>query len=192
MICDSRFESQIAIAVKSRDLEHLAGAPSIPISWASSRSLGLSPRTSICFQVDNAPTCYRAPKWPDPEFPRKIPKKYPPARNSGLQEFTPKIPRKYRKNTPKIPKMHILVFFWYFWGIFLGFQNFGPRGIFSVFFVGPSRGSVAGRGVLNFQGPFEHILGPAAPASVPPMRKRDAQHKLKHHTSPQKNKVAQK
>ena len=85
--------------------------------------------------VQNAPTCYRAPKWPNPEFPRKIPEKYPPARNSGLPEFTPKIARKYRKNDPKIEKMGILVFWGYFFGIFLVFQNFGPRGIFLVFFV---------------------------------------------------------
>ena len=50
--------------------------------------------------------------------------------------------------------MRILV---YFWGILLGFQNFGPGGIFSVFFVeipvgpcdGLCQGYVAGRGVLN-------------------------------------------
>ena len=34
-------------------------------------------------KVKSAPTCYRAPRWPDPEFLPKIPKKYPPARNSG-------------------------------------------------------------------------------------------------------------
>ena len=45
---------------------------------------------------------------------------------------TPKIPKKYRKNT----KIRIFsVFFRYFRGIFLGFQNFGPGGIFLVFFV---------------------------------------------------------
>ena len=47
----------------------------------------------VCYpchpKVENAPTCYRAPKWPDPDFPRKIPKKYPPARNSGLPDFSP-------------------------------------------------------------------------------------------------------
>ena len=80
--------------------------------------------------LENAPTCYRAPKWPDPEFPEKIPKKYLPGRNSGLPEFSPKIPRKYQKIPKKYPKVRILVFFRYFWGIFLGFQNFGPGGIF--------------------------------------------------------------
>ena len=38
-------------------------------------------------KVENAPICYRAPKWPDPEFPRKISKKHPQARNSGVPEF---------------------------------------------------------------------------------------------------------
>ena len=85
--------------------------------------------------VENALTCYRAPRWPDPEFPRKIPKKYPPARNSGLPEFTPKIPKKYRRNTPKIPKMTVFGIFSVFWGIFWGVQNFGLGAIFSVFFV---------------------------------------------------------
>ena len=108
------------------------------------------------FRIENAPTCYRAPKWPDPEFPRKIPKKYPPARNSGTPRNTPKIPRKYRKNTPKIPKTRIFgIFFGILGGIFFGFQNFGP-GVFFRYFswkfrVGPSRGSVAGWGVLKFR-----------------------------------------
>ena len=52
-------------------------------------------------------------------FHGMVPKKYLPARYSGLPEFSPKIPGKYRKNTPKISKM----------------RN--------------SRGSVAGWGVLN-------------------------------------------
>ena len=101
----------------------------------------------------NAPTCYRAPRWPEPEFPRKIPEKYPPARNSGT-------PRKHPKNTEKIPKMRIFgnlgVFFRYFRGI-LGINSGSPEfragGIFSVFSwkfrVGPFRGSVAGRVGLN-------------------------------------------
>ena len=37
---------------------HLAGAP---------RKGKMAPR------VKNAPTCYRAPRWADPEFPRKMP-----------------------------------------------------------------------------------------------------------------------
>ena len=67
-------------------------------------------------------------------------------------------PRRYpenaQKNTPKIiHKRAFRVFFRYLGGIFLGFQNFGPGGIFRYFSwkfrVGPSRGSVAGRGVLK-------------------------------------------
>ena len=84
---------------------------------------------------ENAPTCYRAPRWPDPEFPRKIPKKYPRAEILEPQENTPKIPKKYQN-------AHFLIFLGYFFGIFgvfwgeiLGVQNFGPGGIFSVFFV---------------------------------------------------------
>ena len=38
VICDSRFESQIAIAIKSRDLEHLA--PWVDKSWFSGRGWG--------------------------------------------------------------------------------------------------------------------------------------------------------
>ena len=79
-------------------------------------------------------------------------KKTPPARNSELPEFTPKIPRKYRKNAPKIPKMRIFGIFSVFLGYFLGVPEFRPEGYFSwKFRVGPSRGSVAGRGVLNTQ-----------------------------------------
>ena len=46
-----------------------------------------------------------------------------PARNSGLPEVTPQnTSQKYRRNTPKIPKMPILGIFF---GIFGGLQNFG-------------------------------------------------------------------
>ena len=62
-------------------------------------------------------------------FHEKYRKKYPLGRNSGLPEFTPKIPRKYQKNTPKIPKMPVLGIFSVFSGYFLEFQNFGPGGI---------------------------------------------------------------
>ena len=109
-------------------------------------------------RLENAPTCYRAPKWPDPEFPRKIPKKYPAARNSGLPEFTPKMPRKYRKNTPKIPKMRIFGIFSFIFGVFSWGSRISARGVFFRYFswkfrVGPSRGSVAGRGVLKIRLP---------------------------------------
>ena len=89
--------------------------------------------------VENAPTCYRAPKWPDPEFPQKIPKKNTP-RPEILDSQN--LPPKYPENTEKIPQNTKNARFWYFFGIFsvfggifLGFQNFCPRGIFSVFFV---------------------------------------------------------
>ena len=89
--------------------------------------------------VENAPACYRAPGWPDPEFPRKIPKKY----HSGLAEFTPKIPRKYQKSTSKIPKFAVF-------GISSVFSWGSKISTWRLFYrVGPSRGSVAGRGVLN-------------------------------------------
>ena len=111
-------------------------------------------------------TCYRAPKWPDPEFfPRKILKKYPPARNSGLPEFlTPKILENTEKNALKIPKkkprkntIFGYFFFVFFFGI-LGVFSWGSRilawGVFFRYFswnfrVGPSWGSDAGRGVLK-------------------------------------------
>ena len=81
--------------------------------------------------------------------------KYPPARNSGLPEFTPKIPRKYRKNTPKIPKMTVFGIFSVFLGYFLGVPKFRLGGYFFGIFCGNSgsghlgRGSVAGGGILN-------------------------------------------
>ena len=69
--------------------------------------------------VKNAPTCYRAPRWPDPEFPRKIPKKYPSGRSSGTPR---KYPKKYRKNTKNAhfwySAGYFLVFSGYFWGKF--------------------------------------------------------------------------
>ena len=97
----------------------------------------MAPKRAWCSssKIENAPTCYRAPKWPDPEFPRKMPKKYPPARNSGLPEFTPKIPRKYRKNTPKMPKN---THFWYFFDIFGVFSWGSPEGYFFGIFRGNS------------------------------------------------------
>ena len=65
-------------------------------------------------------------------------------------QSTPKIPTKYPQNTQN-------AHFWYFFGIF-GVFSWGSRisaqGVFFRYFswkfqVGPSRGSVAGRGVLN-------------------------------------------
>ena len=109
------------------------------------------------FPVENAPTCNRALRWPDQEFQRKIPQKYP-----GLKFWTPRISpqntQNYRKIPPKYRKNALLGVFSEFGGFFLGFQNFGPGLIFSAFFVefrvGPSRGSVADQGVLNFPDNF--------------------------------------
>ena len=104
--------------------------------------------------LENASTSYRAPRWPDPEIPRKIPKKYPP----DPQFWTPRIlTPKYPENTEKIPPNTKNAHFRYFFGI-LGVFSWGSRisarGVFFRYFpwkfrVGPSRGSVAGRGVLN-------------------------------------------
>ena len=91
----------------------------------------------VNLNFENAPTCYRAPKWPDPEFPRKIPKKYPPGRNSGT-------PRKYPQNAEKIPKMRIFgilgVFFGYFQGI-LGVNSGSPEFRAGGYFFGIFRGN---------------------------------------------------
>ena len=107
----------------------------------------------VCSMVENAPTCYRAPRWPDPEFPRKIPKKYLPARNSGTQE----IPQKYQKYAFLVfGGVFCSVFSGYFRGKFWESRISGRRGrrVFFRFFswrfrVGPFRGPVAGQGVLK-------------------------------------------
>ena len=88
------------------------------------------------FNVENAPTCCRALKWPDPEFPRKIPKKIPPGPKFWNSK---KIPQKYRKNTKN-------AHFGYFGGIFPAFSGYfggkfwesriSGRGVFfRIFFV---------------------------------------------------------
>ena len=41
-------------------------------SWLKLAFFG---RPDFPSRVENAPACYRAPRWPDPEFPQKIPKK---------------------------------------------------------------------------------------------------------------------
>ena len=81
--------------------------------------------------VENAPACYRAPGWPDPEFSRKSTEKYPLARNSGLPEFAPKIPKKYPQNTPN----HRFGIFSVFLGYFLGVPKCRPAAYFFGFFV---------------------------------------------------------
>ena len=100
----------------------------------------------------NAPTCYRAPRRPNPELPRKIPNKKKAGPKFWTPGFAPKLPRKYRKNTPKI---YQYTYFWYFFG---GVFSWGSRISARFFFfrhfswnfqVGLSRGSVAGREVLK-------------------------------------------
>ena len=91
----------------------------------------------------------------DPEFPRKIPKKYPSDRNSGTprkyRKNTEKIPKKYRKNTEKIPKMRIFgilgVFFRYFRGI-LGVNSGSPEFPAGGYFFGIFRGN-SGSGPIS-------------------------------------------
>ena len=98
-------------------------------------------------KLENAPTCYRGPRWPDPEFPRKIPKKY--LRPAILDSQN--LPPKYPENTPKNTK-HAFSTFSVFWGYFLGVPEYRPEGYFFSIFCGnsgPSRGFVTGRGVLN-------------------------------------------
>ena len=114
------FSEPIRIAAESHD--------TMPLSLHGQLII---PSTGVRMVPLRTPTCCRAPKWSDPEFPRKIPKKYPTARNSGLPEFTP---RKPQENTPKIPpkyqKCAFLVFLGYFGGIFLGVPEFRPEGYF--------------------------------------------------------------
>ena len=116
----------------------------------------LSRRAVECrSRIKNPPTCYKAPKWPDREFPRKIPK-------TSLKLWNPKkTPRKHPENTPKIPKKYQKCAFFVFGEYFLLFSGYfrgrfwesriSGRGVFFWYFswkfrVGPSQGSVAGQG----------------------------------------------
>ena len=73
--------------------------------FSSGRILQENPRNSA-ERVENAPTCYRAPRWSDPEFPqKKCRTNTPPARNSG---------------TPRNTEKKKMVLWGYFFGIFLG------------------------------------------------------------------------
>ena len=94
--------------------------------------------------VENAPTCYRAPRWSGPEFPRKIPKN---TRRPEIQD-PQNLPPKYPENTKKYPQntAHLGYFFSVF-GVFSGGSRISARGVFFRYFswkfrVGPSRGSV--------------------------------------------------
>ena len=72
------------------------------------------------------------PTW---NFYEKYRKNTPRPEILDSQNLAPKYPENTEKIPPKYQKMCILVFFRYFGGIFLGFQNLGPGVIFSVFFV---------------------------------------------------------
>ena len=120
--------------------------------------------------LEDSPTCYRAPGWPDPEFPQEIPKITPQPEILDSQNFAPKIPRKYRKHTKNIPRMPVLGTFCVL-GVCWGFQKFGPRGISRYFRwkfrFGPSRGSVVSLGVLD-SGPVRRtLLCKSGPSSCP-------------------------
>ena len=88
---------------------------------------------------EKTPTCYRAPRWPNLEFPQKIPKK-----NSPRAEIL-----EYPKNTEK---RAFLVFWGYFFGIFWGIlgvnsgsPEFRAEGyFFLVFFVEIPGGAISG------------------------------------------------
>ena len=84
-----------------------------------------------CVCIENAPTCYRAPKWPDPELLRKMPKNTPRPEILDSQNFAPKIPPKYQKCA-------FLVFFLVFLGCFLGVPEFRSGGYFFGIFRGNS------------------------------------------------------
>ena len=113
--------------------------------------------------VENAPPCYRAPKWPDLEFPRKIKKKKEP------KFWNPKkTPPNYRKK--KLPKTVIFsVFSRYFQG-FLGGKFWSPEFragffffFFSVFFV-----EIRGRaiwGLCSRPGPSQVVLFECSPVA---------------------------
>ena len=123
-------------------------------AWVTDR---YSASPSNCGRNLRTPRPAPAPRWPDLEFPRTIPKKKTP-RTEILepQENAPKIP----KNMPKIP---VLVFWECFFrcfrgilGVNSGSQSGSPE-FRAVFFLGifvevpgrASRRAVAGQGVLK-------------------------------------------
>ena len=91
-------------------------------------------------KIENAPSCYRAPRRPDPEFPRKIPKKYPPARRSGLQNLPPKYPEnnENKRKTNKTPKMPVLGIFFGIFGMFAWGSRISAQRVFFSIFGGKS------------------------------------------------------
>ena len=141
---------------KETPLEGLALRPR-PSLWGSHAGpnwKGAFTTCSPCAPTDaNAPACYRAPRWPDPELPQKNAEKIAPRPKFWNPE---KIPQEYQKNTKN-------GHFWYFFGgIFLVFSGYlrgklwesRISGVFFRYFwwkfrVGSSRGSVAGGGFLK-------------------------------------------
>ena len=99
---------------------------------------------NFCFFVENAPACYRAPTWPDRISMKNTKQNTPRPEILDSQSLPPKYPKNTEKIPRKYPKYVFLVFSRYFGGIFLGFQNFGPNGIFSAFFV-----EIPGRAILG-------------------------------------------
>ena len=121
-------------------------------SWLTLAFFG---RPNFQSSVESPPTCYRAPRWPDPEFPRKILKKYPPGRNSGT-------PIKYQKNTKKYQKSVFSgVFFGYFRGIF-GVNSGSPEFQAGGYFFGIFRGN-SGSGHLGALWQVGAFLSPEVP-----------------------------
>ena len=88
----------------------LANYPLVSPRPKTPQSQNRRKNTKINFLLRMPPLAKRDPRWPDPEFPRRIAKKKPLARHSGLAGP----PRKYQIKTPK---RAFLVFFrgifWY-------------------------------------------------------------------------------
>ena len=140
-----------------------------PNSWETTfRANWTGPMASsskVSHRVENAPTCYRAPTWPDPEFPRKIPKNTPRApRFLNPNKIPQKIPKKNTKNEH----------FWYFGGIFPVFSGYfggkfwefriSVRGVFFRYFswkfwAGPGQFGLCSRsGRSQSQGTIATII----------------------------------
>ena len=83
-------------------------------------------------RVENAPTCYRAPRWPDLELPRKIQKKYPHPEILDSQNLHPKYAENTKKKTENPKNTH----FGYVFDILgecIGVPEFRP-GVFLRYF----------------------------------------------------------
>ena len=70
-------------------------------------------------EVENATTCCRAPRWFNPEFPRKMPNKYPPAKENTPRAKildSQKMLPKYSENTEKVLSKYKKIRFGHFLG----------------------------------------------------------------------------